>query len=215
VTRARSVAPFAALAAASLLTLGIPAHAQPAAATPSAGLNFDFATLARSKAGAWAEYAMTRGAATETPVLVRYSLIERTPTKIGFEVDTQTTKGDFLMRLDFAPLGADAWKLAAGKMQMATQKMDMTAAQIEQAAPVKTSEPPGELVGAETVATPGGTFPCKHYKKTPSADGKGPTLELWISDKVAPTGLVKSTLSGTGIAMTLASSGTGAQTKLR
>ena len=42
-----------------------------------------------------------------------------------------------------------------------------------------------ELVGTETVTVPGGTFTCEHYR---AKDGSG---DVWVSDKVAPWGLVK------------------------
>jgi glutaredoxin len=42
-----------------------------------------------------------------------------------------------------------------------------------------------EFVGTESVTVPAGTFSCQHYK---AKDGTG---EGWISDKVAPWGLVK------------------------
>jgi hypothetical protein len=40
-------------------------------------------------------------------------------------------------------------------------------------------------LGSDPVTTPAGTFSCEHYR---SKNGKG---EFWISDKVAPFGLVK------------------------
>ena len=44
--------------------------------------------------------------------------------------------------------------------------------------------------------------------------GKGPDLDVWMNDKVSPTGLVKSTLDSMGVQMTLLATGTGAQAKL-
>jgi hypothetical protein len=42
-----------------------------------------------------------------------------------------------------------------------------------------------ELVGTETVTVPAGTFSCEHYKMKDSSS------DAWVSDKVAPWGLVK------------------------
>jgi hypothetical protein len=42
-----------------------------------------------------------------------------------------------------------------------------------------------ERVGTETITVPAGTFSCEHYK---TKDG---TSDVWVSDKVAPWGLVK------------------------
>ena len=43
-----------------------------------------------------------------------------------------------------------------------------------------------EIVGTESVTVPAGTFSCSHYHMK---DGSG---DAWVSDKVAPWGLVKS-----------------------
>jgi hypothetical protein len=42
-----------------------------------------------------------------------------------------------------------------------------------------------ELVGTETIVVPAGTFSCQHYR---AKDGSG---DVWVSEKVAPWGLVK------------------------
>lgn len=42
-----------------------------------------------------------------------------------------------------------------------------------------------DLVGTESVTVPGGTFVCEHYR---AKDGSS---EVWVSEKVAPWGLVK------------------------
>ena len=43
-----------------------------------------------------------------------------------------------------------------------------------------------ERVGTETITVPAGTFSCEHYR---AKDG---STDAWVSDKVAPWGLVKS-----------------------
>jgi hypothetical protein len=47
----------------------------------------------------------------------------------------------------------------------------------------------GEEVGDETVRVPAGTFLCDHHRKT----GPAGTMDIWISEKVLPYGLVKMT----------------------
>jgi hypothetical protein len=42
-----------------------------------------------------------------------------------------------------------------------------------------------ELVGTESVTVPAGTFSCQHYRM------KDGSSDAWVSDKVAPWGLVK------------------------
>jgi len=46
---------------------------------------------------------------------------------------------------------------------------------------------PGEKVGAETITVPAGTFECDHYRKQ---EPRG-TVDVWISGKVPPYGMVK------------------------
>jgi hypothetical protein len=62
-------------------------------------------------------------------------------------------------------------------------------------------------VGTETITVPGGTFSCEHWR---AKDGSG---EYWVSEKVAPFGVVKATTKdGT---MTLVRVLTNAKTKIR
>jgi hypothetical protein len=46
---------------------------------------------------------------------------------------------------------------------------------------------PGVKVGVETITVPAGTFVCDHYRKQ---EPQG-TVDVWISDKVPPYGMVK------------------------
>ena len=48
----------------------------------------------------------------------------------------------------------------------------------------------GEKVGSESVTVPAGTFETEHYRYTSQ---QGETSDAWISTKVAPYGLIKST----------------------
>ncbi len=53
-----------------------------------------------------------------------------------------------------------------------------------------------ERVGTETVTVPAGTFVCEHYRM------KDGSADTWISDKVAPWGLVKSQGKNTSMVLT-------------
>ncbi len=218
-----------AFAAASFVSLATPASAQTAPAAPAApaagggaatgmgpagGLNLDLGTLLKAKAGAWADYTIT-SKGPEKPLATRYALVERTPAKLAIEVDSTTDKGEMVIHLDFAAQGADAWKLTASKIRMGDRRVDVPAANIAAMPPLKTTDSPGDLVGTEELATPAGAFTCKHYKKSLLEGGKGPWIDLWISDKVSPTGLVKTSADAMGVTMTLVASGTGAQSKLQ
>jgi hypothetical protein len=46
---------------------------------------------------------------------------------------------------------------------------------------------PGVEVGSETITVPAGTFACEHYRKQ---EPRG-TVDVWISSKVPPYGMVK------------------------
>ena len=53
-----------------------------------------------------------------------------------------------------------------------------------------------DVVGTESVTVPGGTFTCEHYRM------KDGTSEVWVSDKVAPWGLVKMQGKDTSMVLT-------------
>lgn len=64
-----------------------------------------------------------------------------------------------------------------------------------------------ELVGTESVTTPAGTFSCLHYRMK---DGSG---DAWVSGKVPPWGMVKST--GREFTMMLVRVVTGAKSQIK
>jgi hypothetical protein len=154
------------------------------------------------------------GKGGEKPMTIRYALVERTATKFALEIDSSTPKGEMVLHFDFVPAGPDAWKVASGKMQLGPQKIDMPPAQLAASPAMKTTDAPGDLVGSEDLTTPIGPFPCKHYKKAMAEPGKGPTLDVWMNDKISPTGLAKSSLDSMGVQMTLLATGTGAVSQL-
>ena len=70
-------------------------------------------------------------------------------------------------------------------MEMDMSMMNMGGRKMPQSAPSDIRDK-AEHVGTETITVPAGTFSCEHYRMK---DGSG---EAWISEKVAPWGLVKS-----------------------
>jgi hypothetical protein len=85
-------------------------------------------------------------------------------------------------------------------MEMPEQMINMTRGNAPpQSADIRDN---AQLVGTEDVTVPAGTFSCEHYK---AKDGK---WDVWISSKVSPWGLVKS--SGEGTEMVLVRTITGA-----
>jgi hypothetical protein len=222
-TRARFALVGCATLASSVLASGTPARAQapappPAhAGSPSSGLSFDVGVMAKAPAGVWADYTLAPTAPTpgSKSMTIRYALVERTPQKMSLEVDTPTPKGDVFVRFDLAPVSADTWKLAGGRMMHGDEKIDMTKEEVAAAPPMKSGAQAGQLVGAESITVPAGTFACKHFRNKLTADASSPVLDVWVSDAVTPTGLVKSMLSPAGITMQLAATGTGAQSRVK
>jgi hypothetical protein len=215
--------------AASVLASGLPARAQapvaPSPAVPpaahggaSSGLSFDVGALSRAPTGSWADYRMAPTAIADTTtkaMVIRYSLVERAAQKMSLEIDTPTPKGDVIVRFDMAPVDKDTWKLVGGRMKRGDDSADMTKDEVAAAPVMKSGQQPGQLVGSESITVPAGTFACKHYRNKLTSDAKSPVLDVWVSDTVAPTGLVKSMLSPAGITMQLAAVGVGPSTKPR
>jgi hypothetical protein len=224
--RSRHLGSFAAVAVVALLASGIPrgafAQTQPAAPAQASapasggmgGVNFDIGALIRSPLGAWSDYTMAK-TGSDKSVTIRYALVDKGPQKLGLEIDTPTPKGAIVMRFDFAGQ-ADVWKLAGGKMQRGTESMDLPKDQLDATPPLKKGAALGDFVANESLTIPAGTFACKHFRsKVVPDDPKSPVMDLWVSDKVAPTGLVKSELSPMGITMQLAGSGVGQAPKTK
>jgi hypothetical protein len=233
--RTRAVKLFAgalAFVAASAISVVEPAHAQGpqgqpgqggAPAMPGAapgGLNVDVASLLKAKAGAWADYTITGADGKGGAATVRYAIVDRSASKLALEVTSSLPKGELVLHLDFAPQGPDAWKVTAGRLQLGGQKQDLPSEQLSVAPPLRASDSLGVLVGTESLTTPLGALPCKHYKK--SMPEVGLTLDVWANETVSPTGVVKSSIQPAGtpskplpsFAMMLLGTGNGATAKL-
>jgi len=170
-----------------------------------------YEAMAKAKQGAWAEYTMTMPGAPDK-LKVRYAVVTKNEREMTMETDSQTPMGPVHSAMTFAPSPPDAWKLVKARIQMGTQPaMDMPASKLSEGS-VKKSDSPGTLVGPEKITVPAGTFETKHYKREMPKDAGGMTLDVWMSDKAIPTGVVK--LSGAGgVEMVLSSTGTGAKPK--
>ncbi|HEV2423310.1 MAG TPA: hypothetical protein VGZ29_00635 [Terriglobia bacterium] len=86
--------------------------------------------------------------------------------------------------------GRPPMEMPVGMMHVAMQRGEQQAA----ASP----HGMGELVGAETVTVPAGTFETQHYRSTDN----GVTVDVWASTKVSPYGMIKMT-SSDGTSMVL------------
>jgi DUF3108-like len=206
-----------------IASLAVPALAR-AQHGGGSGADLDYAALAKAQTGAWAEYTMTMKNAPPgpdgkpmPPMKMRYALVEKSAKNMTIEIETSTPMGEIQVQMKYAPAGPEAWKVVAGKMRMGTQTMELQPAQIAKSGQV-TKDPKalGTLVGNESVTTPAGTFDCRHYTKTvQDQTGASLTVDLWVSDKVAPAGMVKSVAKDKGIELLLAATGKDAVSKMK
>jgi hypothetical protein len=148
-----------------------------------------YEAVAKAKPGQWAEYTMTMKGQPQT-VKMKYAIVEKSAKVIALEVDSQTPIGPVLMHMMFEPAGPESWKLVRARMKMGTTLQEMPSAALSQGG-IKKSELPGKLIGTEEIKTSLGSFSCKHYQKVTPKEAGGSTIDLWMNDKVLPTGLVK------------------------
>jgi hypothetical protein len=174
-----------------------------------------YEAMAKAKQGSWAEYTMTMPAGpggAGNKMTVRYAVVLKNEREMTMETDSQTPMGPVHSSMTFAPLPPDTWKLVKARIQMGTTPaQDVPAAKLTEGS-VKKTDAPGKLVGAEKISVPAGTFDTKHYKHELPKEAGGMTLDVWMSDKALPTGVVKMSGQG-GIEMVLSSTGSGAKAK--
>ncbi|MCU1282131.1 MAG: hypothetical protein JWM53_5677 [bacterium] len=171
-----------------------------------------YEAMSKAKQGTWAEYTMTMPGGAANKMTVRYAVVEKNEREMTMETDSQTPVGPVHSSMTFAPLPPDTWKLVKARMQMGTTPaQDVPAAKLTEGS-VKKTDTPGKLVGAEKITVPAGTFDTKHYKNQLPKEAGGMTLDVWMSDKAVPTGVVKMSGAG-GIEMVLSSTGSGAKAK--
>lgn len=82
-------------------------------------------------------------------------------------------------RLIMQPPGRPAMEMPSSMIGMMRQHMPS-----DNGTPAKGM---GKKIGTETITVPAGTFDCTHYR----TQQEGSTVDLWISDKVSPYGVVK------------------------
>ncbi|MDB4970243.1 MAG: hypothetical protein JWN44_5932, partial [Myxococcales bacterium] len=180
--------------------------------------DLDWAALTKAKAGAWADYTMTLKKPLRNPdgspvksFKIRYALVEKTDKQMTIETITSTVRGDIIVQLKYVPAGPNAWTISAGKTKLGSQTGELTKEEIWANGGRATNDPKllGTLAGKESITTPAGAFECRHYlKTTPFA------MDRWVSDKIAPTGMVKATIESSGIELLLTATGSDAVAKI-
>jgi hypothetical protein len=139
--------------------------------------------------GSGAAYDIQPANAAKTSI--EYAIVgkESVDGKDGFWMEWTTTAGgmgEMVMKVLIVPGGASAQKVI---MQMPGRPPMEMPSQMGHTNPSTTAPSDirnlAEDVGTESVTTPAGTFSCEHYRMK---DGSGDT---WVSQKVAPFGVVK------------------------
>jgi hypothetical protein len=119
------------------------------------------------------------------------------------------------MRLEYALSAPGTWSLSSGKIEVGNEKRNLSVEELARSGPITNRSSPGEVVGRETVKTPGGSYDCMHYQKQIETDKGKLAVHLWMSERAGPTGLVKSVAPLRGIEVVLVKTGTGAVSKLK
>lgn len=199
----RTVAVFALLAVFSLTRAALAEQQNP--------ISFD--AISKAKNGQWAEYTMSMKGQPQS-IKMRYALVERSDKQIGLEVDSKTPMGPVLMHMLFTSSGADAWNMTKVVVLINGKKNTMPAEQMK-TGDIKKADTPGKLIGSESVTVPGGTFQSKHYQRQAQMPGQATpqTIDVWMSDKALPTGLVKMSAAN-GVEAVLSSTGGDAKSQL-
>jgi hypothetical protein len=144
--------------------------------------------LAKVPVGSWAQYSVTAG--TLPPSSMRVSLVAKGPTyntiEMAVEGGAMAKVGKVVMQMTLRA-GADrAGTVQKMIMQLgANDPMEMPNAGTD----AQFSKPdPKTFIKEETVKATAGSFKAKHYHiKTPQED----SADYWVTEKVAPIGLVK------------------------
>lgn len=185
------------------------------AAFAQAGSNtqISYEALMHAPAGSWAEYTTTIKGQSQ-PIKMRYALVEKSAQRIAIEVNGQTPMGAVLMRMEYAPAGPGAWKLARARMKIGAQPAADVPLPPE--VPVlKKGVSLGPVVGHASIKTPVGTFDCRQYHKSVSQGPMTLNFDLWMNDKVLPVGLVKQADSDGRMNVLLSATGTGAVSQMK
>jgi hypothetical protein len=197
---------------AAIALIPSPASAQPGQQPPMPMV----VDLKKVQLGSWASYAMTMG---EMTMSTRLALVARDTSSVTLETSMEggpmaMMGGKMTLKLVMNP---DAAGTAKPLKQMVMQIGDQDPMLAPDTMPAQTySKPdPSALVGKETIKVAAGSFKTAHYRyKTEQG-----TADVWVSEDVPPTGLVKLTTSAIqagaqqvpGTVMELAATGKGAK----
>jgi hypothetical protein len=143
--------------------------------------------LAKEPIGSWAKYTMTMG--QMPPMSMKMALVGRAAGSHTLEMSVEgglaAKAGKVVTQMTLAP-GSDG---TVSKMILQVGSNGPMEMPIQAAQGKQFSKPdPKTFVKEETVKVAAGSYKTKHYHdKTPQGD----TVDYWVSESVAPLGLVK------------------------
>jgi hypothetical protein len=192
--------------AVAILALSVPARAQFGARPP------DMRGVWHPVVGAGAIYEMQGRDAKKSEMLIAVVGQEQFQGKAGYwvEMSFQDPRGgDMISKMLMVTEGENS-----GPKRMIV-KMGAEAMEFPMNSPMMTNRPKPQnsdirkdsvRVGTETITTPAGTFTCEHWRANDQSS------DVWVSDKVSPWGIVKTT--GKDSSMLLTRLVTDAKTKI-
>ncbi len=179
----RSLRLLALLFVASIVTLPAIAEAQMTQGPPT-----PMATdLSKITVGSWAKYNMTMG--TMPPMTMKMALVGRSAAGNSLEMSVEggmaAKAGNVVTQMTLAPGSTGSVQ----KLVLQVGANDPMEMPIEGAQAHQFAKPdPKTLVKEETIKVAAGSYKTKHYHdKTPQGD----TVDFWVTESVAPIGLVK------------------------
>jgi len=184
------------------------AHAQ-GGGTPQ----ISYEAISGAHEGSWAEYETTMKG-QPTKLTMRYALVEKTAKKMALEISGSTPMGPLVMRMELQP-GSEpnSWKVAGAQMSMGgAPPKDMPVPATTP--PIKKGEGVGKVIGHGAIKTALGTFECKQYETEIPQGAEVKKINIWMSDKVGPVGLVKQEMSDGQLTTILVKQGTGAKSSM-
>lgn len=170
---------------------------------------YSYAALAKATPGQSAEYVLSRPGQAETST-IGYTLVEKTQKHMTIRMEIQTPMGMAMNRLVFQPAQDGSWTVTKASQQPpGGESQDVPIGKLP---PTKISKNNEGLtqIGKERVSTMAGEFECYHLRKT-TPQGR---FDIWVNDKVMPTGVVKLADPG-GLEMRLKSVGSTSTLKSR
>lgn len=200
------------LGALALIALAGRAHGQ------TAGAIIDYETLTKSAVGSWADYTMILKKSNETKKS-RSVIIERASQRLVLENRLELTVGTAVFRFEYQRArldGSDAWKVSSATIKVGSAEQTVLPSdQLASIPLVGKSTSMGKLLGTEKVVTPAGTFECQHFVKASRMAKEDVVVDVWVSPKATPTGMVKSVIAAKGIEVLLTAVGNDGDAKSR